>query len=206
MILTRLEKIAFVGLVALLGLGIFLLIGKIGLTKDKNAKILKQIANIAGLTDRTVLVKGDGILDEKENARKLNINRANQSSLIAIPKLGKTTAKRIYKFIQENGKIKDLKQLLNVKGMNRKKLRNLYRYVTVRGGHGGQAAWGDKLNLNFATVTEVNSLPGIGKKMAKKIIKFRDKNGGFFSLEDLKEVPGMTEKKMKKFIDKVEVR
>ncbi|NCB40458.1 MAG: hypothetical protein EOM80_16990, partial [Erysipelotrichia bacterium] len=65
---------------------------------------------------------------------------------------------------------------------------------------------GDKLNLNFATFDDINALPGVGKKMAEKIIEFRNSNGGFFSIEDLKEVPGLTEKTIAKFIDMVEVR
>jgi competence protein ComEA len=62
------------------------------------------------------------------------------------------------------------------------------------------------LNLNFASEDEIEALPGIGKKTARDIVDFRNRNGGFFSLEDLKEIPGLTDSKIKKFIDQVEVR
>ncbi len=99
-----------------------------------------------------------------------------------------------------------MSELLEVKGMSRNKLRTLELYATTWGGHAGQAAWGDKLNLNFATQKELETLPGIGKKTAREIINFRNRNGGFFSLNELKEIPGLTPKKIEKFIDRLEVR
>ena len=90
--------------------------------------------------------------------------------------------------------------------MSRKRLKELDKYATVMGGHAGSAAWGDKINLNFTNESELSNLPGISKKMAEKIINFRNSNGGFKSLEDLYEIPGLSEKAIKKFIDKVEVK
>jgi competence ComEA-like helix-hairpin-helix protein len=36
------------------------------------------------------------------------------------------------------------------------------------------------------------SISGIGEKLALRIIEYRDRNGGFDSLEELKEVKGIT--------------
>ena len=44
------------------------------------------------------------------------------------------------------------------------------------------------------------------KKMAEKILSFRNKNGGFHSIDELYEIPGLTDKTIKRFIDRVEVR
>ncbi|MFZ5952002.1 MAG: ComEA family DNA-binding protein [Candidatus Rifleibacteriota bacterium] len=206
MVLTRLEKVAFVALVAMLGTGIFLLIGKAGLAKQKNEKIKIQIASIAALTDQSVLVKDDANVPGNDNDKKLNLNRADELSIAAIPGMSGPLAKRIAEFIKDRGTIKSLEELMEVKGMNRKKLRQLETYATVYGGHAGQAAWGEKLNLNFATIQEISSLPGIGPKTAKEIVEFRNRNGGFFSLEDLREIPGLTPAKIEKFIEMVDVR
>lgn len=205
MVLTRLEKISFVALIMLLGLGVFLLIGKVSVVRNKNQQLIVQIQNISVLTDQTVLVKGD-YYDQEENAGKLNLNRTDVNSIRALPGMTPTLSKRIYEFVQVRGEVKDMNEFLGVKGLTKRRLRELEKYATVVGGHSGQVAWGDKLNLNFASRDEIKSLPGIGKKMAEKIVEFRNNNGGFFSLEDLKEVPGLTEKTIKKFIDKVEVR
>ena len=79
-------------------------------------------------------------------------------------------------------------------------------YATAMGGHSGSAAWGDKINLNFATVDELKDLPGITKKIAEKIIDFRNQNGGFHSIDDLLEIPGLSEKTLNRFINQVEVK
>lgn len=206
MVLTRLEKVAFVGLVALLGLGFFLLIGKAGIARKKNNLLSLEIAKTAALTDQSVLVKDEKAIGNDANVKKLNLNRADLISVSAIPGMSGPLAKRIVEFVKKRGTIKDLSELSEVKGMSKRKLRSLENYATTWGGHAGQAAWGEKLNLNFASAKEIEALPGIGKKTAKEIVSFRNRNGGFFSLEDLNEIPGLTEKKIKKFIDRVEVR
>jgi len=205
MVLTRLERIAFVALVMMLGLGIFLLIGKVGVVRNRNQQLSIRIQEVSVLTDHTVLLKGE-YFDAEEEAGKLNLNRADLKSIKALPEMSLALSKRIYEFVQQRGQIKDMKELLAVKGFTKKRLRKLENYATAVGGHSGQAAWGDKLNLNFANEDDIKALPGVGKRLAEKIVEFRNRNGGFFSLEDLKEVPGLTEKTIKKFIDKVEVK
>jgi competence protein ComEA len=50
------------------------------------------------------------------------------------------------------------------------------------------------ININTATVAEFEALPGIGPKMAQRIVEYRDKNGAFKKLEDLMNVKGIGEK------------
>ena len=50
------------------------------------------------------------------------------------------------------------------------------------------------LNLNTATVAQLESLPGIGKSTAERIIEYRQKSGGFKKVEDLMNVKGIGEK------------
>jgi competence protein ComEA len=50
------------------------------------------------------------------------------------------------------------------------------------------------LNLNAATATQLESLPGIGAKTAERIIEYRQKNGGFKKVEELMNVRGVGEK------------
>jgi competence ComEA-like helix-hairpin-helix protein len=53
---------------------------------------------------------------------------------------------------------------------------------------------GGKVNINTATADELGALPGISKTMAQKIVEFRDKNGLFKSIEDIKQIPRMTDR------------
>jgi comEA protein len=50
------------------------------------------------------------------------------------------------------------------------------------------------VNLNTATVTELASLPGIGTKVAARIVEYRMKKGPFRKIEELMNVQGIGEK------------
>jgi len=59
------------------------------------------------------------------------------------------------------------------------------------------------VNINTATQTELESLPGIGPSLALKIINYRKENGKFSSIEEIKNVSGIGDSKfesLKKFI------
>jgi len=49
----------------------------------------------------------------------------------------------------------------------------------------------DRLSLNAATAAQLDSLPGIGAKRAEAIVRDRDRNGPFPSVEALTRVPGI---------------
>lgn len=50
------------------------------------------------------------------------------------------------------------------------------------------------VNINNATLEELKTLNGIGDSKAKSIIEYREKNGGFKSIEDIKNVTGIGDK------------
>ena len=50
------------------------------------------------------------------------------------------------------------------------------------------------VNLNTATAEQLATIPGVGPKMAERIIDYRQKNGGFKKIEDLMNVKGIGEK------------
>lgn len=48
-----------------------------------------------------------------------------------------------------------------------------------------------KININAATTTQLKEINGIGQVFAERIMKFRENLGGFYSIEQLKEVYGL---------------
>jgi len=50
------------------------------------------------------------------------------------------------------------------------------------------------INLNTASVAQHETLPGIGKATAERILEYRQKNGSFKKVEDLMNVRGVGEK------------
>ena len=56
------------------------------------------------------------------------------------------------------------------------------------------ATAGGTINLNTATVAQLETLPGVGKSTAERILEYRQKNGPFKKVEDLMNVKGIGEK------------
>jgi len=61
------------------------------------------------------------------------------------------------------------------------------------------------LNINTATIEELEQLPGIGPTIAEDIIEYREKVGFFRSISELDNVPGLGPTKIQQFIDMVTV-
>jgi competence protein ComEA len=60
------------------------------------------------------------------------------------------------------------------------------------------------ININLATAEELEALPGVGKVTALRIIKYRESHGALKSVEELKNVKGITQKKfdrLKQYIE-----
>lgn len=66
----------------------------------------------------------------------------------------------------------------------------------VSGGAGaGQGAPAGPVSLNTATEQQLDTLPGVGPVLARHIIEFRTQHGGFRSVDQLREVTGIGERR-----------
>ena len=63
----------------------------------------------------------------------------------------------------------------------------------------------NRINLNSAGLTELMKLPRVGEVTARRIIAWREENGGFKRVEDIMEVKGIGPKTFEQFVHMIEV-
>ncbi len=63
-----------------------------------------------------------------------------------------------------------------------------------------------KIDLNTATRSQLDGLPGIGPVIAERILELREKSGPFKRIEDLMNIRGIGEKKFLKLKDLITVK
>jgi len=62
---------------------------------------------------------------------------------------------------------------------------------------------GEMVNINSADKNELDKLPGIGPSLADRIVEYRQENGSFRDLSELKNVAGIGETKFNQIKDKL---
>lgn len=70
---------------------------------------------------------------------------------------------------------------------------------------GGAATAAGPLNLNTATLAQLDALPGVGPVLAQRILSHRDQHGGFKAVGDLRQVDGIGDARYEQLKDLVTV-
>jgi competence protein ComEA len=69
----------------------------------------------------------------------------------------------------------------------------------------GTSPPGRPLDLNTATLEQLDTLAGVGPATAQKIVDFREEHGGFGSVDELARVPGIGDKRLASLREQVRV-
>lgn len=97
-------------------------------------------------------------------------------------------------------------QKLYIPSINEK---NDIEYVSVENGEkvieDEKSSNSSKININKADIEKLKSLPGVGDALAQRIITYRNENGKFKSIEDLKNVSGIGNKKYDSLKEYIEI-
>ncbi|HET7118501.1 MAG TPA: helix-hairpin-helix domain-containing protein, partial [Hanamia sp.] len=129
------------------------------------------------------------------------------------------TANTIQKYISKGGKFYKPEDIKKIWGLSKTDAERLIPYVSIKNEkkeytHYEQKEYPDKKNysnkkeiqkidINLADTAQYISLPGIGSKLSKRIIAFREKLGGFYSIDQVGEtyfLPDSTFQKIKPYL------
>ncbi|HET6556880.1 MAG TPA: helix-hairpin-helix domain-containing protein [Prolixibacteraceae bacterium] len=103
----------------------------------------------------------------------------------------------IRNYQQKGGMFKKSSDLFRLYGIPDSQKLALAEYVVIKEKPGSKIETNETervlIEINGTDSIELKSLPGIGNKLSKRIVKYRDMLGGFYSLEQLKEVYGLRE-------------
>lgn len=129
------------------------------------------------------------------------------------------TAETIRKYISKGGKFYKAEDIKKIWGLNQKDAERLIPYVSIKNiqknfSYPNQNQSEEKtafvkkdrfqkIEINSADTLQYISLPGIGSKLSKRIIAFRDKLGGFYSVDQISEtylLPDSTFQKIKPYL------
>lgn len=62
------------------------------------------------------------------------------------------------------------------------------------------------LDINLASIEDLTTLPGIGPVLAQRIVDYREQNGRFSSVEELRNISGIGEKRLSAILEYITVR
>lgn len=115
------------------------------------------------------------------------------------------TARTILRFRDKGGRFRRAEDLHKIWGLTAADANRLIPYVRIPGGEypgtgAVKAQWlprnrpvPARVNINAATVQDWQALPGIGEVLANRIVKYRDKLGGFASVEQVRKTYGISD-------------
>lgn len=132
--------------------------------------------------------KGGGTLDSQQTQlplQRINPNNAEVDELIRIG-LPQYLSNNWVKYLQAGGQIHAKADALKLYGMNEELLANVERHFEwAQSSHDSALDENFKVLINSSPTEDWQRLRGIGPVLSERIIKFREKLGGFHSIEQV---------------------
>jgi competence protein ComEA len=189
-----------------------------------------QVQVLATLSPGSPLAQRDSAMQQGRplaQGEQIDLDGAPVAELARLPKVGPALAKTIVADRQAHGPFGSLEELDRVPGIGPGLLKVVAPHVRFSGAAGqmGSGAVGPRpqrslcsmtsaplprcpavpLNLNSATLSDLDALPGIGPAKAAAILQYREQHGPFTSVEDLARVRGFGGKAVARLRDRVSV-
>jgi competence ComEA-like helix-hairpin-helix protein len=134
-------------------------------------------------------------------------NKATNDEFMRLGLSGKQIA-TIRKYQNKGGAYKNKEGFFRMWGLSEEQKRFLADFVVIGNTQSTPVEMKSSvpdllIDLNTADSTDLKQLPGIGEKLSKRIVKYRDLLGGFYSVKQLREVYGLNEQTILKIENKV---
>lgn len=211
----KLKNILTVRNIILIVLGLFCIVTSFYLYGRNKSKVFKDEYM------KNIFVEGENN-EAKESVATIGESIASNRAKIMVEIKGEVKKPDVYE-IEDGSIIRDLINIAgglteksNIDGINRaEKLRDNQLIVipdkdsannngTIVSTQSGVSSEGI-ININSASLSELQKINGIGEVKAQSIIDYREKNGGFKSIEDIKNVEGIGAKTFDKIKDKLSI-
>lgn len=124
-----------------------------------------------------------------------NPNEASRNELLRLG-LSEFATANLLKYRESGGIFKDKEDLLKIYGVNKDLYNKLASFIAIHDNEKSKETNSDtfnKIEINSASESDLQRLPGIGKVLAARIVKYRDLLGGFHSVHQLVEVYGISD-------------
>jgi len=131
--------------------------------------------------------------------QKIDLNNAERAELKQLPGIGQVTAERIIRYREQHGGFSRPDELKNVSGIGTTTYARVKDRITATGSTAfsnftsapSTSSAGAKIDINSASSSELEELPGIGPATAAKILDYREQHGPFSSVDGLDDVSGI---------------
>lgn len=170
--------------------------------KDKSYDLPSNVSNDSNSLSQSISNFKEIVVEIKGEVKNPNIYKLNENSIIEdlINKAGGLTEFADISKINRAEKLQDHIAIV-IPNKNDPNSQN-----TLSSSVSASSTQGNSLvNLNTATDIELQSLPGVGPSKAKSIIEYREKNGGFKSIDEIKNIKGIGESSFEKLKDKITI-
>lgn len=175
--------------------------GKEELIKNDETEIYEEIETIDTSAEENK--KNQIVVEIKGAIKNPNVYWIDEDSIVEdlINKAGGLNEDANINSINRAEKLKN-HQLIVIPDNNNNNNENDNVNVNILGSNNNKLS-SNLIDINTADEKELDSLPGVGPSKAKDIISYREKNGGFKSIEDIKNVKGIGESSFEKIKDKI---
>jgi len=187
--------------------------------------IVLNVKNISSVLDAdstsTVQDSIKKVVEKSREPMMININIADIETLAELPGIGPAKAQAMFEYRTQQESLSSLIELVNIKGIGKKTLAKLLPYLEMIGDSAEVYAFvaentptkdtaltsevTEKINVNSASIKQLQNLSGIGQKKAQAIIDYRNEHGSFQTIEEIMSVKGIGQGIFDKIKNRIEV-